>query len=365
MTSSNDVRAAGGGGERGFSLVEVMIAMICTTIIGGAMVAMIVGGNNAFKREPALSDRQQNIRVAMDLIQKDVFSAGGEMEPWVQAFAVGDGVGFTTPPLLNGRGPNMGPDGMLSDGLVIIGNPGDCPAIPVEPAVAGVNIRPLRPAPACYDLPALIFLQGVQPSPMPSPAVPTYAMGFACDPTAVGEINFPPGQGSDYNFPGGNGIPEPMERMMPLQVIRYLIAPENPADPSSPPGLWRSPQGGVNPEGSCGIGSGDPDAGSGFQLIARGIEDLQVHYTMAGAPTTKLDSPAIVAIGDYNTLVKEVEVVLTARALAVNLHGETEPDTAAAAVGVPRAVRSRMQSVTTPRAALLHLAKVTPTPIWR
>ena len=54
--------------QSGFSLVELMIAMLVTMIISGAIFGLLSGGNTAFRREPELSDRQQNIRVAMDLI---------------------------------------------------------------------------------------------------------------------------------------------------------------------------------------------------------------------------------------------------------------------------------------------------------
>jgi type II secretory pathway pseudopilin PulG len=372
MSFSSDARAAGSADQHGFSLLELMIAMICTAIIGGAILSMVLGGNNAFQREPSLTERQQNIRIAMDLIQRDIAHAGSEMEAWVQAFAVGEGNGFAAAPLLDGLGP-MGPDGLPSDHLMIIGNPGDCPSIPAINRGGGVVIEPMRPAPACYGLPALTFLQGVPRVP-PAPGAPTYVIGFACDPAADNTINFPPGQDRRYNLPGGNAIPDPLQSMSPMQIVRYMIAPDDPADPTSPPGLWRSPRGGIDPSagpgGTCGIGAGDPGAGNGYMLIARGIEDLQVRYTMApaaaGGPVgPPQDSPAVVIEPNYNTIVTEVEVTLVARALAPGLQGEMDPDPAAAAAGVPRAVRSRLQSVTTARAALLHLAKVTPNPIWR
>jgi type II secretory pathway pseudopilin PulG len=357
MSSPNAVGTGRSAG--GFSLIELLIAIVCTMIIGGALLAMVVGGNSAFMREPALSDRQQNIRVAMDLIQRDIAIAGAEMEPWVQAFAIGTGVGFQAAPLLNGSGP-MGPGGVPSDRLMIIGNSGECPSIPVAADPDGVTIRPQRSTPACYGLPALVFLQG-------QPAAPTdslYSIGFACDPSAPRVINFPAGQDRQYNFPGGGRIPDPMQSMVPMQLVAYMIAPENAADPTSPPALWRSPRGGINPGGTCGIGSGDPQFGSGYQLIARGIEDLQVRYTMGPVGGAPVDSPAIVATGNYNTLVRDVEVTLTARALENNLLGAKDPAPAALAAGVPRAVRAQLQSVSTPRAVLLHLANANPR-LWQ
>ena len=62
--------------ERGFSLVELMVAMTVTLIVSGAIYGLLTSGSNAFRREPELADRQQNIRVAMDLISRDVYNAG-------------------------------------------------------------------------------------------------------------------------------------------------------------------------------------------------------------------------------------------------------------------------------------------------
>ena len=48
--------------QRGFSLIELTVAMTVTLIITGAMFQLLTAGKSAFRREPELSDRQQNIR---------------------------------------------------------------------------------------------------------------------------------------------------------------------------------------------------------------------------------------------------------------------------------------------------------------
>ncbi len=47
--------------EKGFSLVELMVAMVVTLIISGAVFQLVTAGQSAFRKEPALADRQQNI----------------------------------------------------------------------------------------------------------------------------------------------------------------------------------------------------------------------------------------------------------------------------------------------------------------
>ena len=105
--------------------------------------------------------------------------------------------------------------------------------------------------------------------------------------------------------------------------------------------------------------SREPLAGLKGQLAERikGIEDLQVKYTMADGSVA--DIPALVEDGNYGTLVKEVRVTLTARSEAANLqggrNGANAPD--------PK-LRGSMTSVTTPRAALFVLSKAA-NPEWR
>jgi len=343
----------------GFSLVELMIAMLVTMVISGAIFGLLAGGKTAFRREPELSDRQQNIRVAMDLIQKDIGTAGMEMSDWVQAFTPGDGPqGAPTPPL-DGEGP-MGPNGVNSDFLQIFGNTGECPSAeahcqinPANPLECdGLVIRSIEVFPNCYRLPNLVMLTGPNP--------PYYSVGVACPRGGGGGncgeeacANFPPGQAPNYNLPGGNGIPAPLEMMLPVQVVRYEIR----VDADGVPNLWRSPSGDIAAMGggnACGAGSG---IGDGWQLVAKGIEDMQVRYTMAGG--AEADIPATVVEGNYSTLVKEVRVTLIARSEAANLQGETTGTNP----GGPK-VRGSMTSVSTPRAALFVLSKA-PTPEWR
>jgi len=92
--------------DRGFSLVELMVAMTITLIVSAAIYGLLTSGSNAFRREPELADRQQNIRVAMDLVARDVFNAGAGLPAFSQVFTLSDpaGVGCTGAQGLNGCG---------------------------------------------------------------------------------------------------------------------------------------------------------------------------------------------------------------------------------------------------------------------
>ena len=101
--------------DRGFSLVELMVAMLVTMIISSAIYGLMAGGQNAFRREPELSDRQQNIRVAMDMIMNDVANAGSGMPAFMQTFTPGLNAFASAP---------MGLDGQRTDELEIMTNDG-------------------------------------------------------------------------------------------------------------------------------------------------------------------------------------------------------------------------------------------------
>jgi hypothetical protein len=134
-------------------------------------------------------------------------------------------------------------------------------------------------------------------------------------------------------------------------AARYQIQ----MDAAQVPNLWRSSTGGAD------VG-GNPN----YQLVARGIEDLQVEYrTAAGwanvpGPVTCAVGSSSCAAADIPSLVQEVRVTLTARALGQRLQGATQPTT-----GAVLAPRGQLTSTTTPRAVLFHLSQATGGPAWR
>jgi hypothetical protein len=141
--------------------------------------------------------------------------------------------------------------------------------------------------------------------------------------------------------------------VVPIQIARYQIL----VDAQGVPNLWRSGRGGLDQAGALTL-VGDP--AGGWQLVARGIEDLQVRYRQAGGVfggPTCCGSPLPVAIGVFTSLVEEVEVTLWARTLAPNLQGQTQP------AGVVAAVRGSLTTVTAARAALQTLTQEPTAPL--
>jgi len=317
-------------GERGFSLIELMVAMVATLVVSGAVYGLLTAGNSAFRREPALADRQQNIRVALDIISKDVFRAGFGLPPFAQAFTDG----------LDALGP-MGPGGVKADEIEVFAAT-DCPHLGVcliTPQGTGSSVTTFQALSACHrdHLPTYVILGDHEKWGLYWAEMPGAATSGACGPGAGtnGHVTLPRGQEPLVNPPGGLGTWVP-NYMMLGQAIRYRIT----LDAEGTPNLERSDMG----------GRPLPDGSSSWQTIARGIEDLQVEYENG---TDWDDTPGVISCGlscaapttaEYDTLVRRVRIRLSARSTEAALQGQTT-----SAVG--DAVRGQLVTDIAPRAA--------------
>ena len=357
-------------GQSGFSLIELIIAMAVTLAVTGAVYGLMSGGNNAFRREPELTERQQNARVAVEMIQKDISNAGVNLGPFFQSFTQN----------LNAFGPITGPTGEVADALEVFGNDGTCPDAPADPdPVDGSNFVTLAHIPNCYSEEALVVV-------VYSNGGAKWGLGHEIH-AQDGKLNFPNGQqpaGSQINGPAqlaewvaGDGS-HPVA-LSPLNLVRYEIGFDPPGvpPPAGVPSLYRSGTGGKDPsDGSDHRPNTVADIAAGhWQLLARGVEDLQVQYRNGTDPWSN-DPGQVVCAGnckfptaaEYNRGVREVRVTLSVRADAQNLQGQTR---SVSATGRADAVRGSVTTVTTVKALQNYLAAVAPTaacptcPVWR
>lgn len=151
-------------------------------------------------------------------------------------------------------------------------------------------------------------------------------------------MNFPPGQAPTFNPPGGfcnSNAGFACNRVMVIQMARWEIAID-PAD--GVPSLYRSRTGRADPTTGDAI-AGPP--GAGWQLVARGIEDMQVQYKNGTNDPQDdadwADDPGLVVMNNYTTIVRQVRVTLQARTMGTD-------------------VRGQLSAVVAPRAALWSLA---------
>ena len=334
----------------GFSLLELMVAMVVTLIITGSMYGLITSGQGSFRREPALSDRQQQIRVAITRIQEDVLKAGMGLSPTIQAFAQNKnglgpiGVRVATAPDLGGGN---------SDHIEIRAKTSDCPSVRVDPANPrnGANYNAIDTWPACYPEPGWVLAFFPDGNAKWGWGHNQHALNNA-------KFNFPPGQQPPESQMEGvqnlscsldlavvaGGVCPPQnqgEAVFFSQMDRYMYLID--FDVDGVPSLFRSTTGGVD------MVTQDyaPPPSDAWQMLSRGVEDMQIRYRVFSgwvdnAPTIVPNAPDAL-----DNVVREVEITLWARTVDVaNLQGQTT----AAGNGVT-AVRGSMTTTVSPRAA--------------
>lgn len=360
--------------QSGFSLVELMVAMTVTLIVSAAIYGLLTSGSNAFRREPEVADRQQNIRVAMDLISRDVFNAGAALPTFSQVFTrvdLGGGAcngadglnGCGDPGALGAtaaaaRAPGDGGDPSTnSDVLEILTTVENCRPQNLCGGIAGsAGVFVTRAAlGACVgSAPFVVIANATTPAfaihpvqvPSGSPQACTVGVGNSA---VNGNLNL-----GDVVQPWAPAVPiDPNTTpfIYAARVVRYGIGPSS--DPTDPnPALWRSITGVYAADGTTALAEPPdamfPDPGSPWQLIARGIEDLQIEYRAGDGVWRNRPSPT--ALDQWVTLVREVRITLSARASAANLQGQTTAQGAG-----EDAVRGQLTTVVAPRAAINEL----------
>ena len=355
--------------QSGFSLIELMVALGITLVITGSMYGLIASSQGAFRREPALSDRQQQIRIAMSRIREDVEIAGLGLGSSVQSFReLGNGLGMLGVRILGD--PNLG--GGNSDFLEIRAQQPDCPSAQIIQQNGGsISFRVPNPPPACYTLPSYVL--AIYPNGAAKWAILTnYGAGGA------GFVNFVFNQGvnNDPNesqftsvanascavyIPGNGGCPpdppppaiainQPPTQFVKMDRISYRLG----ADADGTPSLFRSASGGFNSAtGTFNTSPPDP----AWQLVARGIEDLQIRYRTAAGWQ---NSAPLIVLPSLDNVVREVEVTMWARTVGESgLQGQT-----LAAGNLVTAVRGSLTTSIAPRGAQTSLLQE-PDPLKR
>jgi hypothetical protein len=370
-----------------------MVAMVITLIVSGAIYGLLSSGQSAFRREPALVERQQNIRIAMDLIARDVQNAGAGMSgttanlPQVFANNLNNpaGPGSVVSEIVGG--------GERADYLEIMSNDGSCPSLQLCGSPGG-SLFTQAPLPACIfgtpPGPAFAYVSGENgpassASNMPGLLwinVPGPGGGGGC---GNGNVNLPAGQAAAYNPPGNgacgaggnaNTTTPNCRSISRIQLVRYELAPENPALAvnalTNPPSLWRSEMGRRDVNGNLNNGPyiGNDPGGfpSPWQLVARGIDDMQIQYFRSSAegppicpnpvaPNSWCHTSGQVVNGDLNTVVQQVRITLSGVATQARLGGEIRyPTNPGGTLGR----RGQMTTTITPRASLMMLSAGNP-----
>ncbi len=362
----------------GFSLIELMIAMVVTLLVSGAVFGLMTAGQSAFRREPQLSDRQQSIRQAMAAIEEDAMRAGLNLPPFVQAFTDNlDGVGPLGVMAANQNSDNL--EMLIGDATCDISSvcqfgptSAGAPALFSVPSVSTCMQANLPGLLAFFDGTGRYVVQSTRLSAAPP------AMGCALgDPGPhPNQLTLTAGRhpGSPAYLPAGVFT---AAGVASVQLVRYEIAPCGDLLPDGTlmPCLWRSATGRFDLAGNnLGPAPGNPVGNGLWQIVARGVDDMQVQYrngnnlagAWAGRPGVVCDQGSATCSSPannpaaFNSIVRQVQVTLSARVAATDLPGEMRPVPAA-----PQSVRGQLTGVFAPRAAMAALTKASPNPMWQ
>jgi type II secretory pathway pseudopilin PulG len=75
------MKRARGNGERGFSLIEVLIAILITMIVMASVMLLLQKGQRSFRREPEVSDMNSSARSGLSRVSRDLTVAGYNTPP--------------------------------------------------------------------------------------------------------------------------------------------------------------------------------------------------------------------------------------------------------------------------------------------
>jgi Tfp pilus assembly protein PilW len=332
-------------------MTEVMVAMVITLIVTGSIYGLLSGGQSAFKLQPERTDIQQNGRSAMDMIMRDVSSAGVGMPLFIQAFSQFLDSCSGCP---NGGSPASVLGAGFADELEIVTNQENFATedICFDAGVANDASPALRRGLATFTAPKGILVFTNDAPPRWAAQQVTGVAGGGGVATAnctAGHPTLTVAGGACGASGFGNTFPGCTVTQISFgAVVHYRIRPD-PVD--GIPSLWRL---------------STSNLAAGYQIVARGIDDLQVQYIQAAAGCTEAapcpGAPAVSQVAaplaaDYGTLITQVRVTLSARStLRGQLAGQTT-------IGGVSALRGQLTSTGSPRAALFALTQAA-TPTW-
>jgi hypothetical protein len=260
-----------------------------------------------------------------------------------------------------------------TDVLEILATEDQCPPQSVcnlAPLAGSAGLFTTRESlPTCLVVPGLVLLTDTsKPNFVIQPATAPAGGAICPGPPPGGPLNgslvlgnpvFGPVGAPAQAFEAPATAPPPVQAAVYLyaaRVVRYRVAPD-PND--NAPSLWRSATGRFLVDAGGATPTADPNGAApaaNWQLVARGIEDMQVQY-LDGTPAWT-DAPPAVNVGQVmsvpkilTSVTRQVRVTLSARSLAPVLQGATNAGNAAA----PQALRGQLVSEITPRAAAVAL----------
>ncbi|HSF16648.1 MAG TPA: prepilin-type N-terminal cleavage/methylation domain-containing protein [Vicinamibacteria bacterium] len=298
--------------REGFTLIEVLVAMLAALIVLASVFALLAGSQDSFRRENEVADTQMSTRAGMVYLTRDLSTASYRTPP-MAAILWNDGGGInpdevtiisahpdypTCMPMQcgnQGQGRGGGPCGTIDQSSVLRIEPDSMEPSPLSPETAysqGMVLTAIETGDCNQD-----GLIGFYPFEVTQPPRITNAGG-----QEVLQINHNPGKSSGMNPPGGfnREIREDCALIGLFRVITYRVSP-------------------APPDGNSTLERRDLSAGPEWVSVADNIENLQVRYGVGNSPDlVDLPSPPN---GDPATWIHRVQVSITGRSESTNLKG--------------------------------------------
>jgi prepilin-type N-terminal cleavage/methylation domain-containing protein len=316
--------------ERGFSLIEVLISILITVIVMGAVFGLLTRGQRSFQREPEVADLQQSARTALDLVTRDILQGGAGLPPEFPAFSRINGAGDANP----------------TDVLEIVGTFQSAGNVYLEPEeVASVDVAgvvTLRSNTTNIDVDdaatpedeGMVLLYNNTPNIDNSGAgrVPQWALAQVVAivenplvPTAPATVTLNyAAYDPAYSKLTGGALPAPadftwapqqqMPKITRVSVVRYFTQPDALGSYNGPP-----------PE----VLMRDLDFRNNPQAVGY-LEDFQIRYVIGVTAPVEQDNPPNPAVDIPGTvltaenMLASVRISITGRSVSENLEGASQ-----------------------------------------
>ncbi len=307
--------------ERGFSLIEVLISILITLIVMGAVFGLLTRGQRSFQREPEVADLQQSARTALDLVAKDILQGGAGLPPEFPAFSRINGAGDANP----------------TDVLEIIGTFQSAGNVWLEPEEVGLldiaGVVTLRSNTTNLEINDMVVLYNnvanvdttgagrvpqwalarvlnLTENPGAPTVMATVTLDYAAYDPAYSKLNATPPVPTEFAW----APPQQMPKITRASVIRYFTQPDALGSYQGPP-----------PE----VLMRDVDFAGNPQAVGY-IEDFEIRYVIGVTAPVEQDlppDPAVDLAGVVLTsenMIASVRVSITGRSVTPGLEGATD-----------------------------------------
>lgn len=299
--------------ERGFTLIEVLVSILITMIVMGAVFGLLTRGQKSFRREPEVADLQQSARTVLDMVTKDILQAGAGLPPEFPSFS-----------RINGAG-----NGAPTDVIEVIGTFQSAGNVYLEPeavaAVDGAGVVSLVSPTSNLDVGDMVVLYNNVPNDAPVPRSPHWAMARVTNIDETNGINalitldygaFNPAYSKvgDFLLDYSPNPPVQTPKITRVSVVRYFTQLDNPAlyNGQPPQVLMR-----------------DVDFAGQPQAVGY-LEDFQIAYVIGytapveqnDPPDPVTDTPNVQLTAD--NMLSSVRITVTARSVSAGLEGASE-----------------------------------------